>query len=164
MTQAIVGKIYKIKKGSWGKCTTFFKALKATKIRITTGRYDSYMHYEILDEQNHYLNSCFGCFTESDLEEVEKTFNNLEIGDVVVDRDGDKRTVLSVLPSAPNNSIYVLSRTSNQKYASAIYSAHELEEGGYTILSTPSTPKKTVDDVLAQLSEEDKEIVKNALK
>ena len=166
MTQAIVGKIYKIKKGSEKKCTTYLKTLKATKIRIITSRIDNFgmYRYEILDEQNRYLDYCLDCFTESDLEEIEKTLNNLEIGDVVVDRYGDKRTILSVLPSAPDNSIYLLSQCGYPEKVYAVFTAHELEKRGFTVENTPSTPKKTVDDVLAQLSEEDKEIVKNALK
>lgn len=164
MTQAIVGKIYKIKKGSEGKCGVYVGQHRAVKIKITSIKKIDNLVYDIFDSQNNFLDECNRCFTESDLEEIEKTLNNLEIGDVVVDKAGDIRTVLSVLPSAPDNLIYVLSRCDNEKKILGIFSAHELEQAGYTIFSTPPTPKRTVDDVLAQLSEEDKEVVKNALK
>lgn len=162
MTQAIVGKIYKIKKGGEKNCGTYGWEGGAAKIKIDSINKTGKLIYDILDSQNNIICWC-GCFTESDLEEIEKTLNNLEIGDVVI-YQGFKQTILSVHPSAPDNRIYDISPIDDQKQVLRTISAHSLETEGYTILSSPPTPKKTVDDVLAQLSEEDKEIVKNALK
>ena len=120
-----IGDIYKIKQGRERACMAFVNK-KGVKILI---RQLSPLRYDILDKDNNEVSYCSYCFSEDDLVPVEKILNDLEIGDVV-ENIGEKRTVLSVLPSSPDNRVYVMSGA-NPKNTGSLYSAEDLKDYDY---------------------------------
>lgn len=74
------------------------------------------------------------CLDPAWIEPIEKTLYNLEPGDVLVDEDGDERTVIDVLP----NSV-LLSSYSNKNNAGTWMTPNDLERRGYKLKDAPTT-------------------------
>lgn len=89
------------------------------------------------------------CMSWGGLAYLEKTLENLEPGDVVVDKDGDKRMVID---TSKNGKVYLLSAywsehhtpdqiNSSQKCFSRAHTAHDLEQNAYTLFTEPTPPE-----------------------
>lgn len=66
-----INQIYKVKEGHEGKCNQCF-LYKGKYIRITDIETDSIFKYNILDKNKQMVGFCASCFTENDLEPIEK--------------------------------------------------------------------------------------------
>ena len=82
-------------------------------------------------------------FIESDLAPVVKTLETLEVGDVVLNQDKLKRTVLAILPN-----LYGLSYLNDPKGFSSWHTLHELQEE-YTLkdATEPVTTELTLEAI-----------------
>lgn len=137
------------------------------KVRIKSTRYIK----EIISiEGNLYCvgrpNSLAKLYKEYELEPVKKDLTTLEVGDVVVEKNGYYHEVLAVVHRNGQKTVYVLIRKNkNGSKYDTIYTstAQQLEDYGYIIKDQP-TQSRTVEDILAELSDEDKEIIKGAMK
>ncbi len=85
-----IGDKLKVKKGCEDVCETYL-SYKGTSIQITDIR-DSKYTYRVFYGGGA-VGSC-NCFTDEYLEPFEKTLENLEVGDLVVDEKGNFRKVL----------------------------------------------------------------------
>lgn len=148
-----IGEIYTIKPGCETKCRNYDTTQHAKKIKVTQINSNGNLYYDILDSNNEKLTSCFYCFRPEHLIHETKTLYNLAIGDEI-ELDNYKRAVLSVLPSTPENLIYILSlpyntdTDDNKKQISAFYTAYELEQKGYKVSIQPEEVQEmTVEDV-----------------
>ena len=103
-----VGEIYTIKPGCETECGTYNNEKRAKQIKVTSVRVSGALCYDILDSNNTKLDDCSYCFKPKHLIPQTKTSYNLGIGDEI-ELLGEKRTILSVLPSSPENPIYILS-------------------------------------------------------
>ena len=97
---------------------------------------------------------------------VEKTLETLEVGDLIQDKNKNYSRVL-IASGVGELRTYGLSfgnkekNSDNLKRYRVTCTAFEFKEFGYTVVSET---ERTVDDVLSELSEEDKEILKKAMK
>lgn len=73
-----------------------------------------------------------------------KTLYNLEVGDIVIDDDGDKRKILAVLTTG-ENPVYAASDCNNFDHADDIYTAKELEDDDYKVVG--ETTELTMDEI-----------------
>lgn len=79
-----------------------------------------------------------------DLQPIEKTLDNLEVGDVLVDNYGAERTVIDVLPHS-----YLLSSVFNPDTIGDWYTPRDLKKDGYTIKN--ATPKELTELTVAEV-------------
>lgn len=147
-----IGKEYKIKKGCEEKCSFYKPGTDRIKItNITLGE----LYYNFLDKNGGVLGGCAWCYKPEDLEPFTKTLYNLEIGDEVVDKGGDKKTILSILLSSPNNPIYILSypykqKDSNKKITYFFRTAFELEMDGYVVFTEQSEQPEEIQEMTVE--------------
>lgn len=146
------GEIYTIKPKYKSECVNYNMEKYAKKIKIIK-IHNSELNYDILDNNNNKLNNCSHCFKPEHLIHETNTLYNLVIGDEI-ELLGEKRTILSVLPSSPENPIYILSSFYNndtdnkQKQPSVFYTAYGLEQKGYKVSNQPEEVQEmTVEDV-----------------
>ena len=93
---------------------------------------------------------------------VPLTLETLSIGDEVVNKGRNKRTIL-MAQGYGKNRCYVLSQFDDNLTANTTFTAHELSEKGYVPVPWVEEKSRNVDDVLAGLPDSDKEIVKRAI-
>ena len=82
-------------------------------------------------------------FTDSlvtDLRRVEKTWHNLDYGDVIEGPIENQRTILVAFP----NNVYAVSFNDNKNMSSCTYTAKYLQDIGYTIVQEEVKPIRTV--------------------
>lgn len=132
--QIKIGEIYKVKPEFRGECATFKSCTNAKYIRYIQDHFRPIVSYEILDENKNRIDFCSLCLEPEHLEPIEKTLYNLEINDLVVDRDGDKRKVLGLIESSPKNPIYILSYSEDFEVCNLICSAKNLETKYYKVV------------------------------
>lgn len=111
--------------------------------------------YDYIIYQGDKKNSWF--FNKENLEPVETTLYDLEVGDVVIDEYGNEKTALEVFTQSCLLSGYI-----HKDRIGAWCTLKELEEKGYIIKGTPETKppvKMTVAEVAEKLGHE-VEIVK----
>ena len=97
-----------------------------------------------------------------DLKKVEKTLYNLEIGDIIIDTEGDYRKILSVLPSDKENPLYAISQYTDSledldgklKTYSNILTAYTLIEGRFTLYNPESLKEDTSTELTIKQLEE----------
>jgi len=147
------GEIYTIKPGCETKCNNYNKEKYAKKIKVNQINSNGKLDYDILNNNNNKINSCYGCFRPEHLILETKTLYNLAIGDEI-ELNNYKNTILSVLPSSPENPIYILSLPYNndtdddKKQTSAFYTAYGLEQKGYKVSNQPEEVQEmTLEDV-----------------
>lgn len=143
-----IGKIYKVKKGSEGKCWVYNenndKFIKITKI-------DEKLYYDILDKDKKKIVGC-DCFTPDDLEPVKKTLDTLEVGDIVEDENG-KRKVLGVC-----GEVYFMSRQDDFDPYSLGFTAKQLKDDGFKVVGQEEDTEVT--EAIALLEREGYEVKK----
>ena len=97
-----IGKIYKVKEGHEGNCF-YYRAGKGSYIQIIDKNNKDEYFFKILDDNKEFLNVCDSCFTEDDLEleeEVkEKSLEDLEVGDEVINLDGEIAKIKDIYPA-----------------------------------------------------------------
>ncbi len=97
-----INQIYKIKEGHEGNCFNYCDAgasfIKFTK--LINDKLGTTLQYDILDSDKQYITWCEMCFTEDDLEleeEVkEKSLEDLEVGDEVMDKNNRRYKVIKM--------------------------------------------------------------------
>ena len=143
-----IGEILKVKKGHEDKCNSY-KIENGSFIKITDIIDDDYV-YAILDENKQVIDSCWGCFKDEDLEPIEKTMDNLEQGDILVDEVGDKIKILGICGLA-----YCISCNNNfDKARNSLYTLKELKDNGYKVYQEEpeeTIPEMTVEEVQEKL-------------
>lgn len=147
--QIKIGQIYKVKPEFRDVCMEFCDTTNSVYIR-----YESNKTYEILDEYKEYQNNCSGCFKPEHLEPLEKTLYNLETNDFIEDGDGDKRKILGLIESSPENPIYVISERSNYENFGCSISTKQLEKYGYKVVQPePEEPIIEVEGMTQNVKE-----------
>lgn len=95
----------------------------------------------------------------------EKTLETLEVGgEVDVGNDAFKRVLTKPSSGEGDYKCYGLSQTNNPKVYDGVYTVYEMKKHKWKPKNTTPVEERSVDDVLASLSEEDKEILKKAMK
>lgn len=148
-----IGEIYTIKPGYKTNCVNYNSEKHAKKIKVTQINSNGKLYYDILDNNNNKINASCGCFKPEHLIPETKPLYNLAIGDEI-ELNNYKRAVLSVLPSSPENPIYILSLPYNndtddeKKIISAPYTVYELGQKGYKVSNQQEEVQElTVEDV-----------------
>lgn len=147
--QIKIGEIYKVKPEFRGECATFKSCTNAKYIRYIQDHFRPIVSYEILDENKNRIDFCSLCLEPEHLEPIEKTLYNLEINDLVVDSDGNKRKVLGLIESSLENPIYVIA-TPNYENVWNTISTKQLETYGYKVVQpelTEEIKEMTVEEV-----------------
>lgn len=144
--QIKIGQIYKVKPEFRDVCAVFNRFDQAVYVRIMLGA-----AYAILDKNKQFVsNDICDCFKPEHLEPLEKTLYNLEIGDMVEYRDGDKRKIIGLIESSPENPVYALSLYFNDEYPGSCVSAKELEDENSKVVQSELTEEikeMTVEEV-----------------
>lgn len=127
-----IGDKLKVKKGCEGKCGQYNDFTDPTHIQITEilPSRDSY-NYTIY-KGNEELSTCSVCFKDEHLEPLEKTWDTLEEGDILLDEDGDECEVLGICGRA-----ILLERSGY------FWTKEELIRDGYTIKNATPEPEQT---------------------
>lgn len=148
--QIKIGEIYKVKPEFRGECTTFESCTNAKYIRYIQDYFKPIGSYEILDENKNRIDFCSLCLEPKHLEPIEKTLYNLEIGDVVNDGNGNRKKVLGLIESSPENPIYAFSYLNHFEYFDQLTSAKSLEKASCTIVQpepTEEIKEMTIEEV-----------------
>ena len=145
MQNVKIGEIYRVKKDSREKCGNFRDKKTAEFIKVTKIDSDGDIHYVILDKEKNAVGGCEYCLKPSDLLPLKKTLQDIEIGDVVVDRDGNEFAALEVFTQ-----LCMLSYSDNHDSVGAIRTFKELESNGYTIKDQESEIKELTMDEIAE--------------
>ena len=148
--QIKIGEIYKVKPEFRGECAVFKSCTNAKYIRYTNNNNTSITSYDILDENKNKIYFCTGCFEPKHLEPIEKTLYNLKIGDVVNDGNGNRKKVLGLIESSPENPIYAFSYLNDFKYFDQLTTAKSLEKASCTIVQpepTEEIKEMTIEEV-----------------
>lgn len=125
-----VGSMYRIVRGMENKCV-IYESHGGTHIEITS-KSNGYLRYVIHNSYGE-ANNCFGCFKPEHLLPMSPaTFQELQVGDRVVDEDGDEYTVLVKL-----NDVVLLSAADNSKATGVWFHVEELEDSGFELPDTP---------------------------
>ena len=75
----------------------------------------------------------------------EKTLDTVDVGDVVVDRDGRERTILD---KSPNGTVLFLSHVDTSNWVGTLYTRQELKDRGFTVKQpTPEPKEMTLEEV-----------------
>lgn len=152
--QIKIGQIYKVKPEFRDKI--YFATLPVYYIRYRNLKTPE---IEFLDKNKEifHLTSIGNCFKPEHLEPIEKTLYNLEIGDVVEDRYGSKRTVLGLIESNPENKIYVFSHAENFETIGLLLTAKQTEESVFKIIKHESEeyPKDEIFEVITKKEAEE---------
>ena len=142
--QIKIGQIYKVKP----ECKNpFFRNAKNAKFI----KFVNSSEFEILDENKKMISIILNTtFNPEYLEPFEKTLYNLELGDMVEDDDGDKRKVLSLIESSPENPIYCLSHANDWDDPNNIVSANWKSKNNFKVVQpepTEDIKEMTVEEV-----------------
>jgi hypothetical protein len=82
-----------------------------------------------------------------EIELLEKTLDNLEVDDVLVNEDGNEKTILGVC-----GKVYLTSAYKNPNSAGSMYTVQELKDAGYTIKGQTAEPvEMTVAEIAKKL-------------
>ena len=127
--QIKIGQIYKVKPEFRDVCREFEDVKDSVYIR-----YFKEYSFQILDKDKVIVSVCEYCFSPEHLEPLEKTLYNLEVNNFIEDGDGDKRKILGLIESSPENPIYVISERSNYENFGCSISTKELEKYGYKVV------------------------------
>lgn len=142
-----INKTYKVKKGHEHMCGAY-SMRDGAFVRITNIFSNSYFHYDILDSQQKEVNRCLGCFSADDLEPVKKTLENLEVGDILKNKDGEEQMVLGVC-----GRVYHMSEPYEFDAEIGSLTARELRNRGFKYV------KSEDDDEEGELDEEAREAI-----
>lgn len=139
-----VGDILKIKKGCEDECRISLQ-VGADSIKITDIDDGDYS-YNVL-RNGEVVDICSSCFKDNHLELAVKTLHNLEVGDVIVDEEGDEKMVLGVCEKA-----YLMSVWNNFDSYGQGHTAEELEKNNYKVKGQEET--ETEEMTMAELCKE----------
>lgn len=140
-----VGDKVRVKKGCESVCGAHGKEpsdyLVITEPKGISGyRYDIYRGGERVDY-------CFNCFKDEHLEPLEKTWDNLAKGDILVDGNGKDGVVIEVL-----GDIVFFNYNNSFDKVTGYHTKKTLKELGYTIKQPePETVEVTMDEVAKAL-------------
>ncbi len=102
-----------------------------------------------------YKNNGIKIITLNKLKDMQKkTLKDLEVGDILLDGDGDKVKILAVLHRGDkmNESVYILSYHNDYRKSTHPYTSYELSNNGYTIKGQEEKPEElTMEEVCAEL-------------
>lgn len=129
-------------------------------IIISDSKLNGTLFYTSYNKEGVSQGSCSSCLEAEDIEpyKKEKTLENLEVGDILVDWSGYKSMVLAIC-----GKVYCLSMDDDFKSARDWYTISELENYLYSIYQEPEPPKVqelTVEEISEKLGYEVK-VVKN---
>jgi hypothetical protein len=120
-----VGDILKVKKGHENKCNSFESPV-GQFIKITSIIRDDYQ-YAILNDKKEKINQC-NCFKDDDLEQTEKNWDNLEVGDEIDTGFG----IVTVLDMG-GRVVFISSIDDKNRFGTGC-TKEELIKKGYTIV------------------------------
>lgn len=89
----------------------------------------------------------YNYFYEEDLELVSKTLDNLEVGDILVDKDRDEKKVLGIC-----GEVYFLSYENNFDSFGDMYTLKEIKKLGFKLKSGKSSDK-TIEVSMDEIAE-----------
>lgn len=129
---------------------------KNTKLKATYHLYKS-----VIGGNKEYVKCCDGMtysqsksdfegykiITLKQLKDMNKTLETLEVGDAVVDNNGDKREVIAIVNRLGDKTTYLLENTHRN---TLFYSAFELGRDNYKPLST-ETPELTMEEAIKKM-------------
>ena len=154
--QIKLGQIYKVKPEFRKMCSNFNSKSDSVYVRYNG------IKMEILNENKKIILVDYEssrCFKPEHLEPIEKTLYNLEINDFIKNNVGNKRKVLGLIESDPENPIYVLSEFVYFENSNSTYSAKELEVLSYQIVQP-----KPIEEVKEMTVEEVSKLVGKKVK
>jgi hypothetical protein len=138
-----IGNKLKVKKGCEGECVTYRISKNATHIKITDVDDNCNYSYGIFNGKKK-LDTCYDCLKDEHLEPLEKTWDTLEEGDVVVSKTGGQREVLAI-----KGRVIILSIHNDFNSCSYhSFTKEDLIANGYTIKN--STPESDTVEVSMQ--------------
>jgi hypothetical protein len=116
---------------------------------------------QFIDEDELYpyevrTNNAVGWFEDDELEPLTKTLDNLEVGDMLVDEDGEERQVIGVCGKA----IFISMHGCFNEALNIIYSPEKLKNEGYTFKSSDNkkqellTKAETLEQQAKQIRED----------
>lgn len=123
----------------------------AVYAKITKLGNNKYFYYLLDENKNKIEFKACSCFTDNDLELINRPIEDVREGDKIVDKHGDVREVLTV------SGQMVFATYANEEYRKnpvnyTIFTIRELIGGGYTILQEPQEPE-TVEMTVAEVAE-----------
>lgn len=142
-----VGQILKVKKGHDKQCANYQN--KGGSFIKITGIKDGFYEYDILDVNKKRISQCNICFADEDLEPSEKTLENLEVGDILVDCDGEKK-VLGIC-----GLVYFLSEYGNFDRCGLVgWTLESIKEEGLKLKGESGPKEMTVKEISDKLGYE----------
>jgi hypothetical protein len=142
-----IGDILKIKKGFTEEVCGNYRDYKGCFIKITDcdGGYD----YDILDKDKIKVANCCGCFKDIHLDTLEKTWDNLEVGDIIVNQ-GEEAKILEVLSNS-----FLRSNRGDFSKTGGWYTPKEAQNDGWKIKQDPIVEVETVEIAGKKYSKEE---------